>query len=156
MGLVYFFFKEIKWLFDMYTRKLVIHCVMALPIVIYQENEHYRQWNRGTWSSNLNAKWIGLWYVPKAPVVLNMHCFDGLFDQMWFSCEPYIVVLSWNWSFILLIVINSNKCLTSEGFFLSLSSLKSLKTTIGEIMRDFDISFWSVDKKIVKDKYGGL
>jgi len=85
-----------------------------------------------------------------------MHCFDGLFDQMWSSCELYIVVLSWNWNFILLIVINSSKCLTFEFIFLNTSSLKSLKTTIGQIVGDFDISSWSVDKKIVKDEDGGL
>jgi hypothetical protein len=32
--------------------------------------------------------------------IFNTHCSNGLFDQMWSSCEPYIVVLSWNWSFI--------------------------------------------------------
>jgi hypothetical protein len=129
---------------------------MVLPIVICQANEHYRQWNCGTWLGNLNAKWIGLWSIQKTYVVLDMHCFDGLFDQMWSSCEPYIVVFSWNWSFILLIVINSNKCLTSKVCFFSTSTLKSPKTIIGQIVRDFDISFWSVDKKIVKEKDGGL
>jgi len=74
-----------------------------------------------------------------------MHCSDGLFDQMWFSCEPYIVVLSWNWSFILLIAINSNKCLTFEVCSFSTSTLKSPKTTIEQIVGDFDISSWSVD-----------
>jgi len=129
---------------------------VALPIVICQAIEHYRQWNCGTWSSNLNAKWIGLWYVQKAYVVLDMYCFDGLFDQMWFSCEPYIVVLSWNWNFILLMVINSNECLTSKVFLKSTSTLKSLKTTIGQIVGDFDISSWSVDNFFIKDKDGGL
>ncbi len=132
------------------------HHVMALPIVICQANEHYRQCNHGTWSSNLNAKWIGLWSIQKAFVVPDTHCSDGLFDQMWYSCEPYIVVFSWNWSFILLIVINLDKCLTSKVCFLSTSTLKSPKTTIGQIVGDFDISSWSVDKKIVKDKDGGL
>jgi hypothetical protein len=38
-------------------------------------------------------------------------------------------------------------------FFFSTSTLKSLKTTIGQIVGDFDINSWSV-KKIVKDKDG--
>jgi hypothetical protein len=127
---------------------------MALPIVICQANEHYGQWNRGTWLGKLNAEWIGLWSIQKAYVVLDTHCFDGLFDQMWSGCEPYIVVFSWNWSFILLIVINSNKCLTFEVCFLNISTLKSPKTTIKQIMANFDISSWSVDKVFVKDKHG--
>ncbi len=129
---------------------------MALHIVICQANEHYKQWNCGTWSGNLNAKWIGLWYVWKASIVPNTHCFDGLFEQMWSNCEPYIVVFSWNWSFILLIVINSNKSFTSKVIFLSTSTLKSPKTTIGQIVGDFDISSWNLDKEFVKDKDGGL
>ncbi len=40
--------------------------------------------------------------------------------------------------------------------FLSTSTLKSLKTTIGQIVGDFYIGSWSVDNKIVKDKDGGL
>jgi hypothetical protein len=39
---------------------------------------------------------------------------------------------------------------------LSTSTLKSPKTTIEQIVGDFDISSWSVDKKNVKDKDGGL
>jgi hypothetical protein len=47
-----------------------------------------------------------------------------------------------------LIVINSNKCLPSKVFwFFSTSILKSLKTTIGQIVGDFDINSWSVEKK---------
>jgi len=66
--------------------KQATHHVMVMPIVLCQANEHYRQGNRGTWLGNLNANWIGLWYVQKAYVVPNMHCSNGLFDQMWFSC----------------------------------------------------------------------
>jgi hypothetical protein len=55
---------------------------MVMPIVICQANEHYRQWSHGTWLGNLNAKWIGLWFVKKTFVVPNTHCFDVLFDQM--------------------------------------------------------------------------
>ncbi len=136
--------------------KQAIHHVMALLIVICQANEHYKQWNHGTWSSNLKEKWIGLWLVQKSFVILDTHCSDGLFDQMWSSCEPYVVVLSWNWSFILLIIINLDKCLTYEVCFLNTSTLKSPKTTIGQIVGDFDINSWSVDDKIIKDKDGGL
>jgi hypothetical protein len=72
--------------------KQTAHRIMALPIVMCQANEHYRQWNCGTWSSNLNAKLISLWSIQKAYVALNMHCSNGLFDQMWSSCKPYIFV----------------------------------------------------------------
>ncbi len=71
-------------------------------------------------------------------------------------CEPYIVVFFWNWSSILLMDINTNKCFSSKVFFLSISALKSLKTTIGQKVGDFDISFWSVDNFFVKDIDGGL
>jgi hypothetical protein len=101
------------------------------------------------------AKWIGLWFVQKAFVVLNMHCSDGLFDQMWSSCEPYILCffeieilfywLSWIQINVLFFIL-----------FFRTSILKSPKTTIGQLVGDFDISSWSVDEKIVKDKDGGL
>jgi hypothetical protein len=107
--------------------KQIAHHVMALPIVICQANEHYNQWNCGTCSGNLNAKWICLWSTPKAFVILDMHCSDGLFDQMWSNREPYIIVFSWNWSFILLIVINSNKCFTFEFFLGEHPHLNPLK-----------------------------
>jgi hypothetical protein len=55
-----------------------------------------------------------------------------------------------------LIVINSNKSFTSKVIFLSTSTLKSPKTTIGQIVGDFDISSWNLDKEFVKDKDGGL
>jgi len=42
-----------------------------------------------------------------------------------------------------------------ESFFLSTSTLKSPKTTIGEIVGDFYINSWSVEI-FVKDKDGGL
>ncbi len=42
------------------------------------------------------------------------------------------------------------------SFLLSTSTLKSPKTTIGQIMGDFDIKSWSVDKTFVRDKDGDL
>jgi hypothetical protein len=42
------------------------------------------------------------------------------------------------------------------SFFFEYIHIKIPKTTIGQIMEDFDISSWSVDRKIVKDKDGGL
>jgi hypothetical protein len=104
--------------------KQATHHVMALPIIICQANEHYRQSNRGTWLHNLNEKWIGLWYVQKVSVIPIMHCSNGLFDQMWYSCEPYIIVFSWNWSSILLMVINSNKCFAFKVCFFEYNHIK--------------------------------
>jgi hypothetical protein len=42
------------------------------------------------------------------------------------------------------------------SFFLNKSTFKSPKTTIGQIVGDFDINSWSVDNFFVKDKDGGL
>lgn len=33
---------------------------------------HYEQWKSATCLSNLNAKWIGLWFAQKALVVINI------------------------------------------------------------------------------------
>jgi hypothetical protein len=33
--------------------------------------------------SNLNAKWISLWYGQKALFVLHMHCSSRVFDKIW-------------------------------------------------------------------------
>jgi len=41
-----------------------------------------------------------------------------------------------------------------EVCFLNTSTLKSPKTTIGQIVGDFDINSWSVDDKIIKIKMG--
>ncbi len=81
------------------------------------KQNHHGQWNCVTWLDNLNAKWIGLWSKQKASIVLDMHCSHGPFDQIWPSCEPYIVVLCWNWSFILFTSINWNKCIVFEVCF---------------------------------------
>jgi hypothetical protein len=85
-----------------------------------------------------------------------MDCAHGLFDQIWSSCEPYIVVLCWNWSFILFTFISWNKCVAFEVCFWSISTLKLAKIIVGQMVENFDISFWMVDKNDVNDKNGGL
>ncbi len=117
---------------------------------------HHGQWNRVTWLDNLNAKWTNLWFFQKALVVLDMHCSHGPFDQIYSSCEPYIVVLCENWSFILFTFMNWNKCVVFEVSFWRTSTLKSLKITMGQMVEEFDISFWRVDKNVVNNKDGGL
>jgi hypothetical protein len=102
---------------------------------------HYEQWNLVTWLGNLNEKSIGLWSVQKALVVLNMHCSHGPFDQMWSSFEPYIVVVCWNWSFIISTFINWNKCVAFKVCFWRTSTLKSPKIIVGQMVQFFDISF---------------
>jgi len=114
---------------------------MVFPFIIYWCKNHHAQWNCVTWLDNLNAKWIGLWSKQKASVVLDMHCSQRPFDQIWSSCEPYIVILCWNWSFILFTFINWNKCIVFEVCFWKTSTLKSPKRIVGQMMKEFDISF---------------
>ncbi len=117
---------------------------------------HHAQWNHVTWLGNLNAKQIGLWSIQKALVVPDMHCSHGPFDQIYSSCEPYVVVLCENWSFILFTFMNWNKCVVFEVCFWRTSTLKSLKIIMAQMVEEFDISLWRVDKNVVNNKDGGL
>jgi len=119
-------------------------------------NNHVICWNLIIWFGNLNAKWIGIWFVQKILVVHYIHCWDGVFDNMWFNCEPYIVVLSWNSSFILFIIINSNNWIVCWLWVFEASTLKSPNIIMGHKVENFDIRCWSVNKKVVKNKCGGL
>ncbi len=52
--------------------------------------------------------------------------------------------------------MNWNKCVVFKAYFWSTSTLKSPNIIMGQMVEEFDISFWRVDKKLVNNKDAGL